>query len=302
MNTPQLKITHFLLFFLIMVLPSSLTATSTSLQSQSFSRSQLLFGDIIVTLTVTGNLNKDEAYTAMAQGFAIARHMDGVFSTYKENSELSQLNSLAQPVKNKIISADLYKVLEHAQSFYHKTDGFFDITYKNSNVGINDFILHPPSSLSLAQKHMQLDPTGLVKGYIIENIARTLFNNSQIFSVFVAAGGDMIFLTRVTEKHPVQIHQPFTESSQPMPKILLHNTAISTAGLYERGRHIKNTGNSAVEHKQVSVIGKSAVTTDALSTAFLFMPLQKMNQIALQENVRVFVVKSSGESLWLGVE
>src|SRR5689334_15659150 len=74
--------------------------------------------------------------------FEYLRKIDKIFSTYKEESEISRFNNGL--IKYKDLSDEVKKVLELCEETKKETDGYFDI-----------------------EREGKIDPSGLVKGYAI---------------------------------------------------------------------------------------------------------------------------------------
>src|SRR2546421_8083878 len=105
----------------------------------------------------------DEA--ALDHVFAWFRWVDAVFSTYKEDSEISRL------ARGELELADacgeVRWILDRCEQLREETRGFFD-----------------------ARATGRLDPSGLVKGWSVDRAAE-LLRHAQIRNFAVSAGGDM---------------------------------------------------------------------------------------------------------------
>src|SRR5207248_6792915 len=103
--------------------------------------------------------------THLEQVFDYFQYVDGKFSTYKDDSEISAINrreiSVAQA------SADMRTVFALAEETRHETGGYFDI-----------------------QREGRYDPSGLVKGWAIYHAAEILWEGG-FENFYVEAGGDI---------------------------------------------------------------------------------------------------------------
>jgi FAD:protein FMN transferase len=242
----------------------------------------------------------------MQKGFEETHTINTTFSTYDPDSEINRLNKINKPVTDYPLSTQMAVVLNLAAKYSRETQGYFDPTFRMAQSGLKLFKIHD-EKIDITGKDLILDPTGLVKGYAVDRIAELLSKHAKVSSVLVALGGDVRQFSNL-ENTPssltllpqggegnIKVFDPRSKNKKALRTFNLTNLAISTAGQYERGRHIKNTKKSTVEHMQVSVIAKTCVESDALSTAMLFMPLQKIKELVeMKQGLRVIVVTQDG--------
>lgn len=241
-----------------------------------YSRTQLVFGNVELTIQVTTSLDQNKAFAEIEKGFALANRFNEVFSTYKPDSEISRLNNRSKPAAHVSVSQDLYNVLKTAIEVTRATDGFFDLTFEMPKSGIDQVQLQKNSSIDLKSPDVRLNPTGLVKGYTVDRIIALLQKNKKISAAFVAAGGDMRQFNNTGHGTTVALYDPLPAVAGTQRTVILKNSAVSTSGFYERGRHIKNTKKSPVEHLQTSVTAPDCTTSDALDNTLFFMPIEKI--------------------------
>lgn len=113
------------------------------------------------------------------------------------------------------------------------------------------------------------DPTGLVKGWAVESVARQhlepLIGTQRVAAVGINAGGDMQLFTRPGSawRWNVGIADPRTPEKI-IATVAIHNGAIATSGTAERGPHIidPRTGVPAT-----SGILSATVAADSLTRA-----------------------------------
>ncbi|MDX1697544.1 MAG: FAD:protein FMN transferase, partial [Thiohalobacterales bacterium] len=139
------------------------------------------------------------------------------------------------------------------------------------------------SSVRFLHAGVRIDLGGIAKGYAVDR-GIALLADAGIKAGLVSAGGDTRVLGKRWERPwQVGIRNPREEGIVSM--IPLEDAAISTSGDYERYfeqdgvryHHILNpgTGDSARALHSVSVIGKEATATDALSTSVFVMGVEK---------------------------
>ncbi len=181
--------------------------------------------------------------------FDYVRYVDDKFSTYKENSEISLINrgeiTLAQA------SDEMRTIFELAEQTKQETDGYFDIAH-------NGFY----------------DPSGLVKGWAIDQAAQIL-RQEGCANFYVEAGGDI----QVAGKNPlgqewrVGIRNPFN-LNEIVKVVSVSDCGVATSGTYIRGQHIynpKDDGQPMTEVVSLTVIGPDIYEADRFATAAFAM-------------------------------
>lgn len=198
-----------------------------------------------ITIEVLGS---DVSGPILDAAFDEFRRLDDVFSTYKPASVISRIRrgELAAAEAGDEVAA----VLEACRRLKTQTNGYFD-----------------------AYAGGQLEPSGYVKGWAIEQVAR-LLDSRGITRYCVEAGGDMQLrgggpdgkAWRIGIRHP-------TEADKMAKLLRLTNLAVATSGNYERGQHIYNphTGRLVDDPLSLTVVGELIGETDALATAAFAM-------------------------------
>lgn len=269
-----------------------------SARAAVYQRTQLVFGDVELSIEITTSRSRESAFEKMERGFAIASRQNAIFSTYLPDSEISRLNALPKPVRNVRISHEMRAVLRQALGFTEWTHGYFDVTYEMPESKAAFIRLHG-NRVDMLASDLRVNPTGLVKGDTVDRILSSFKRDLKISAATVAAGGDIGRFDRGENFVTVALHNP-TSQPEKLKNVRITTGAVSTSGQYERGRHIVNTKASAVEHLQVSVVASDCTTSDALATAFLFMPLEEIRG-TLQKfpGTRVLIYEKDGRILEL---
>ena len=250
-----------------------------------------------------------------------------LMSPYIENSQLSKINENAhiQPVK---VDEDLFQVIQKSIEFSKLTNGAFDITFASVGYLYNYRKQQKPSderiaeaktyinykniildetqhTVSFAQRGVKIDLGGIAKGYAVDQAIKHL-KELNIEHALISAGGDTRLLgDRKGRPWLVGIKDP-DNTEKVIVMLPLQNEALSTSGDYERFfiedgvkyHHIihPETGKSASEVRSASIIGATAITTDALSTSVFVMGvnagLELLNSI---ENIEGLIVDQQGK-------
>jgi FAD:protein FMN transferase len=183
--------------------------------------------------------------------FEYLRCADARFSTYKADSEVSDL--ILGRLDEKAYSPELREVLALCEEVRRTTGGYFDIR------------AHRPDK--------RPDPTGLVKGWSLENAGRIL-EAAGARNYCLNGGGDIVTrgeaapgkAWRVGIRHPVIADKLATV-------LAVRDGAVATSGAYERGDHVRDpfTGRGPTGILSVTVVGPSLTFADAYATAAFAM-------------------------------
>ncbi|HWB65749.1 MAG TPA: FAD:protein FMN transferase [Mycobacteriales bacterium] len=184
----------------------------------------------------------------IAQAIAFLHHIDGVLSTFRADSDISRINRGELTVDR----ADplVAEVLDRSVEMQRATDGWFSPLWDG-----------------------RLDPTGLVKGWAVEQVCHMLrLQGSSNHAV--NGGGDVQLAGEAGAGQPwrVGIADPF-QPGHTIATIAGRDFAVATSGTAERGRHIRNpfTGTVADSLTAVTVVGRSLTAADCYATAAVAM-------------------------------
>ena len=199
-----------------------------------------------ILVDVRDDVDEDEVDAV----FAWFRHVDNVFSTYSDESEISRLNRGELALAD--ACADVREVLARCEELRLETDGFFDVHAADSGV---------------------IDPSGLVKGWSVDRAA-AIAERSGWQHYAINAGGDMRLHGgalpdrewRVGIQHP-------TLRQQIAAVVTGDDLAVATSGNYARGEHVfdPHTHRPPTGVLSVTITGPVLATADAYATAALAM-------------------------------
>ncbi|WP_225837430.1 FAD:protein FMN transferase [Streptomyces sp. NK08204] len=190
---------------------------------------------------------------ALREAVAGLHRADAVFSTYRDDSDLSRLARGERTVAR--CAPELAEVLQLAAEAERLSDGWFSTRYRGS-----------------------LDLTGIVKGWAAERAARLLAAVDGVAGVSVNGGGDVQLLGMPEPGRPwrVGVSDPLRPgalaaviSTAGAPEL-----AVATSGTAERGAHIvdPHTGRPAVtDLLAVTVVGPRLTWVDCWATAAFAM-------------------------------
>jgi len=190
--------------------------------------------------------------TALTDAVAGLHAVDSVFSTYREDSQISRLARGVLTVDE--CDPEVAEVLGLCAEAERSSDGWFSSTY----AGV-------------------IDPTGIVKGWSVERAAVRLIEAGAT-GVSVNGGGDVQVFGVPGPHRPwrVGVADPLRPGALAavVSAAGVDRLAVATSGSAERGTHIVDprTGRSAVtDLVAVTVVGPRITWADAWATAAFAM-------------------------------
>ncbi|QOV41137.1 FAD:protein FMN transferase [Streptomyces ferrugineus] len=191
--------------------------------------------------------------SALEEAVAGLRRVDEVFSTYRDDSQISRLACGELTVDD--CAPEVAEVLDLGAEAERLSEGWFSTTYEG-----------------------RLDPTGIVKGWSVERAARRLADVAGVTGVSVNGGGDVQLLGVPGPQRPwrVGISDPLRPGglAAVISAAGLTELAVATSGTAERGTHIVDprTGRSAVtDLVAVTVVAPELTWADCWATAAFAM-------------------------------
>ena len=206
---------------------------------------------IIMGMPVTVEIIGPAATQAEIQKiFGYFRGVDEKFSTYKNGSEISKINR--NELTEKDYSPEMREVLKLSAEINGQSGGFFNIRRPDGKI----------------------DPSGLVKGWAINNAAGISVKDG-FENFYVEAGGDIEARGVNAENQPwtVGIKNPFNQK-EIIKVAKISNAGLATSGTYIRGQHIynpKNPGAPITDIVSLTVIGPNVYQADCFATAAFAM-------------------------------
>ncbi|RNL80511.1 FAD:protein FMN transferase [Nocardioides marmorisolisilvae] len=207
-----------------------------------------------VNLALRGRFaNGEKADWAWAEIVEFLRSVDAVFSTYRPDSVISRLGRGELALAD--CPSEVHEVLELGEQARVESDGAFDVRRSTAGGGI------------------QLDPSGVVKGWAIQRAASILDDLADTDSC-LSGGGDMVCRVR-TSSSPgwrVGIEDPH-DPTRILAVLPVHDGAVATSGLAQRGAHITDprTGDVPTTLASVTVLADDLTWADIDATAAFVM-------------------------------
>lgn len=196
----------------------------------------------------TDIVDKNAAEKDIDEVFDYFDYVDSKFSTYKKTSEISKIND--DLIEDKNYSSDMKKVLLMCKQTKQETNGYFDIL-----------------------RNDQLDPSGIVKGWAIQNAVEIL-KKRGFTNFYVEAGGDIQVSGKNSkgQNWTVGIKNPF-KTDEIIKVLSIFDKGVATSGTYLRGTHIYNphTNEKVNQIVSLTVVGPNIYDADRFATAAFAM-------------------------------
>lgn len=205
--------------------------------------------------------------------FFYLTEIDNRFSVYKENSEISAINTGKLTIAD--ASAAMREIFKLSEETKKITNGYFDIEY---TPGL-------------------FDPSGLVKGWAAYQTAQIL-KEKGYKNFYVEAGGDIqVYGHNEQNQHwRVGIQNPF--NPQEIVKVVaLSNAGMATSGTYVRGQHIYNPHQKEqpiLDIVSLTVVGANVYEADRFATAAFAMGKKGIEFIEKTKNVEGYMIDRDG--------
>ncbi len=209
-----------------------------------------VWGTTVFVDVASDSENESQLQQGIDHVRAFTLHVDEVFSTYKEDSIVTQLRKNHIGIES--CSEEVLDVWERCAVARYLTDGAFD-----------------PWAVEGG-----FDPSGLVKGWAADKCAQILQRNGAQY-IQVNAAGDLSLRGGFAGDGAVKpwssgVVNP--ENRKEHVQVFdITDGAIATSGSYERGAHIvdPHTGLIAIGAKSATVVGPDGGLADALATALM---------------------------------
>ncbi len=288
---------------------------------------RLLMGTT-VEITIAGE-SPALAQAATAKAFREIERVEAVFSTYREDSEVSRINLHAGEQVS--VSGETVALLKTGRFFGELSGGCFDVTVRpllvawgfrdgephmpaqadiDSALGLVGWdkvvLTEEPPAVRLSVPGMGIDLGGLAKGYAVDRAVAVL-KQEGVRSALVNAGGDLFAFGpgpggdtwRIGIEHPRQ-------ERKLVVIVEIRDSAVTTSGDYRsyfladgvRYSHIMDprTGRPALSAASATVVAPAAAQADAMATALVVMGAQEgLALVEGLEGVEAMVVEESAD-------
>lgn len=233
-------------------------------------QTQIIMG-MPITLAVADAAPPDGIFERV---FAYFDGVDRMFSTYKPDSEISQINR--GELSLDLASPDVRTIFALAEQTRHETSGYFDM-----------------------MRNGVCDPAGVVKGWAIYHAAQ-IMRLSGCRNFYVDAGGDIQAVGRNPEGQPwrVGIRNPF-DMQQIVKVLAVSDCGVATSGTSIRGQHIYDphrAGPLDSEIISLTVVGPNIYEADRFATAAFAMGAEGIRFIERLAGFEGYMIDRRGQA------
>lgn len=197
--------------------------------------------------------------------------VDNTFSTYRPDSQIIRLADGSITLDQ--CAPEVREVLDRCTALEAETAGYFS-----------------------ARAAGALDPSGLVKGWAIEQASRMLVERGSS-NHCVNGGGDVQCVGRpeAGAQWRIGIAHPLRPSQLAGVAVGSH-LAVATSGTAERGSHIvdPHTGAAPTALASVTIVGRDLATTDAYATAAFAMGTRAREWVETLDGFSALIVHADG--------
>jgi thiamine biosynthesis lipoprotein len=287
---------------------------------KTIKRTQIILGTIVeMQLRDADDKKADDA---ISKAFAEMRRIDDLFTTFNDQSPVSQINNSADTIIT--VEPEIFNLIVLCDSITKLSDGCFDVSLNNitkawgfytddpklpEKAVIDSALIHSgwtnirllDDNKIIKHKNAGLNFGAIAKGYAVDR-AINVFKKLGLKEALVNAGGEV---SVIGNNWAVGI-QHSREINSIIKKIKLNEYTVATSGDYEqyfevdgvRYHHILNpqTGYPSTGLQSVTIINKSNAFADALATAvFVMGKVKGMKLIESLDDTEVMMIDDEGK-------
>ncbi|PKL81595.1 MAG: hypothetical protein CVV24_14460 [Ignavibacteriae bacterium HGW-Ignavibacteriae-3] len=227
----------------------------------------------------------DENYSGQAawEAFKEIDRLEEELSRFNPNSEVSRINNSA-PGERLIVSPDIFECVRESLELKKLTMGAFDIAYFNSaeiSAAENLLLNNDEMSIMRLDERICIDLGGIGKGYAVEKIEEIL-REWEITRALISGGFSSVKAVGSPDGFdgwPISISNPVS-NSETILNFYMQDYSVSGSGL-KKGMHIidPSTGKPSMSKTACWALARSAIVSEALSTAFMILDESKVKNI-----------------------
>ncbi len=226
----------------------------------------------VVSFHLHGNDRSDDELRSVVERACVRLHeLDAMFSTWRPDSPVSRLR--AGLIGEDCLPEEVCEVLELCREARRLSQGWFD-----------------PWSMPGG-----VDPTGLVKGWAVEQ-ALAVLRRADVGAAVVNGGGDIAMHGEPPGggRWRVGIQHPWRSGA--LACVIEAKDAVATSGCYERGAHLVDPrdGRRPTSTASATVVGSSLAFADAFATAIAVAGDEALDLIRPLAGYEAYLIRADG--------
>ncbi len=231
-------------------------------------RAEPVMGTVVSFHVFAGRCRRDKTEAAVDEACRELHRLEAIFSTWVADSPMSRLR--AGRIGLDQLPPEIPAVLDLCRRAKDLSGGWFDPWAMPGGV----------------------DPTGLVKGWAVEQ-AIGILREAGVGAALANGGGDIALFGHPPDAPNWRVGVRHPWRSNAFACVLEVSSAIATSGPYERGLHLidPHDGSRAQRSASATVIGPSLALADALATAVA---------VGAREALRVISGLEGYGAYWIG--
>jgi thiamine biosynthesis lipoprotein len=236
--------------------------------------------------------HEDSTYAGQAAhaAFALLERLEQELSRFRPNSDVSRVNRLRAGEATRV-SPDTMECLVVARHLFELTGGAFDVSIGS---GLDRLELDPDGlAVHARAQGARLDLGGIGKGFAIDRMAALVEEWGIERSLLHGGYSSVLALEPPAGRGAwaLDLRTPGA-ASPPLPRVAARQTALSASGTRKGGHILDPRDGRGVTDRAVFVLvprgpreeGRAAAAVaDALSTAFMILPVARIEAI-VREN------------------
>lgn len=236
-------------------------------------RTQEVMGTVVSFQVNPGAASPSDVSAGLTQARRRLWEADEIFSTWRPDSPLSRLRR--GEVRLEEVPPVVGVVLGLCQEVKARTDGWFDPWAMPGGV----------------------DPTGLVKGWAVEQALAEL-RHVGVDSALINAGGDLAGFSVGSQPWRIGIRHPWLADR--FACILAVEAAVATSGPYERALQLvdPHTGRAANGVASATITGPDLAVADGLATALAVGGDDILPAVNDLKGYQAYLIRSDGSETW----
>lgn len=209
--------------------------------------------------------------------------LEKIGNFYDSQSELYNVNH--QAFKSPIVLSDeLYEMIRLCLDYHKETLGYFDVAVQSAGYSpesISSIVLLPESrSVYFKQEGVQIDLSGFLKGYALEELRKIMAKNRLEHGLINMGNSSVLAVGNHPNGEGWKVG--FGSSSATDQPVLLCNQCLTTSGneTEERSHIVSPRSGKKVEGvRRTSVVTDSGITGEVLSIAFLLATPEEQQEL-----------------------